>query len=210
MIVADSFSTHEAAAQVISDGGLIAFRTDTFYGLGANPLDPVAVARIKKLKDREGNKPILVLVSDDHQVDRFIADRSKVFVAVTERFWPGPLTVVNTAVRALPEPLTAGSTTIGVRLPDDKNLRKLLRACGGALTATSANLTGEPPALTAAEVEVYFPESIDLIVDGGHVTATRPSTVLALEEPEPRLIREGVIPREELSEFFEGIGLRLA
>jgi L-threonylcarbamoyladenylate synthase len=210
MIVADSRSTHEAAAQVISDGGLIAFRTDTFYGLGANPLDHGAVARIKKLKDREANKPILVLVSDDQQVDRFIAERSKVFSAVTERFWPGPLTVVGKAVNRLPEPLTAGSTTIGVRLPDDENLRDLLRACGGALTATSANLAGEPPARTAAEVASYFPESIDLIVDGGQVTATRPSTVLELQEPEPRLIREGAILREDLNEFLGGIGLRLS
>ena len=210
MIVADSPSTHEAVAQVISGGGLIAFRTDTFYGLGANPFDHVAVDRIKTLKDREGSKPILVLVSDEQQVDRFIAERSTVFVAVTKRFWPGPLTVVSKAVNGLPESLTAGSGTIGVRLPRDGKLRGLLRACGGLLTATSANLAGKSPAVTAADVETYFSESIDLIVDGGQVAATRPSTVLDLQKPEPRLIREGAILREESNEFLRGFGLRVS
>lgn len=207
MIVADSRSTHEAAAQVISDGGLIAFRTDTFYGLGANPLDHVAVARIKKLKDREGNKPILVLVSDDHQVDRFIADRSTTFVTVAKRFWPGPLTIVGKAVDGLPEALTAGGETIGVRLPEDQGVRDLLRVCGGALTATSANVSGMPPAVSAAEAKAYFPEGLDLILDSGRVTATHASTVLDLSNSKPQLIREGAISRAELNELLGPIGL---
>lgn len=209
MIVADSQQAHEDAARVISGGGVIAFRTDTFYGLGANPLNPLAVARIRKLKVREEFKPILLLVSDEHQVGRFIAERSPVFAAFAKRFWPGPLTIVGKAVDELPGELTAGSATIGVRLPDDQNVRDLVRACGGALTATSANVSGKLPALTAAEVEAYFPEGIDLIVDGGQVTATRPSTLLDLSKPEPRLIREGAIVRAELNELLGGMGLPL-
>lgn len=209
MIIADSRQVHEDAARVISDGGVIAFRTDTFYGLGANPLKPLAVARIRKLKVREEFKPILLLVSDEHQVDRFIAERSPVFVALAKRFWPGPLTIVGKAVDELPVELTARSATIGVRLPDDQNVRDLVRACGGALTATSANVSGKLPALTAAEVEAYFPEGIDLIVDGGQVTATRPSTVLDLSNPEPQLIREGAIVRAEVNEVLRGLGVSL-
>ncbi len=209
MIIADSRQVHEDAAQVIFDGGVIAFRTDTFYGLGANPLDSLAIARIRKLKVREECKPILLLVSDEDQVGRFIAERSWVFAAVAKRFWPGPLTIVGKAVDELPGELTAGRTTIGVRLPDDQNVRDLIRMCGGALTATSANISGTPPALTAAEVEAHFPEGIDLIVDGGQVTATRPSTLLDLSKPEPRLIREGAIARAELDEFLGELGLSL-
>ncbi len=207
MIIADSRQVHEVAARVISGGGVIAFRTDTFYGLGANPLNPHAVGRIRKLKSREEFKPILLLVSDEHQVDRFIAERSPVFAASAKRFWPGPLTIVGKAVDELPGELTAGSATIGIRLPDDQSVRDLVRACGGALTATSANVSGRLPARTAAEVAAYFPERIDLIVDGGEVTATLPSTVLDLSKPEPRLLREGAIVRAELNEFLVEIGL---
>ena len=206
MIVADSRSTREAAAQVISGGGLIAFRTDTFYGLGANPLNLVAVARIKKLKDRE-DKPILLLLSDEHQVDRFIAERSTTFLTVAKRFWPGPLTIVGKAVNGLPEALTAGGETIGVRLPEDQGVRDLLRVCGGALTATSANVSGEPPAVSAAEAKAYFPEGLDLILDGGQVTATHASSVLDLSNSKPQLIREGAISRAELNELLGPIGL---
>lgn len=209
MIISDNPKIFEAAARVISDGGVIAFRTDTFYGLGANPLDALAVARVKSLKDREANQPILVLISDEQQVDRFISERSPMFVAVAKRFWPGPLTIVSKAIDGLPEALTAGSATVGVRLPDDQNLRDLLRACGGALTATSANISGRPPALTAAEVKSYFHQGLDLIVDGGRALSTHASTVLDLSRSEPRLIREGAITRAELDEFFKGIGLSL-
>ncbi|MGI9164991.1 MAG: L-threonylcarbamoyladenylate synthase [Pyrinomonadaceae bacterium] len=209
MIIANSRQVHEVAALVISGGGVIAFRTDTFYGLGANPLNPLAVGRIRKLKSREEFKPILLLVSDEHQVDRFIAERSPVFAACSRRFWPGPLTIVGKAVDELPGELTAGSGTIGIRLPDDQSVRGLVRACGGALTATSANVSGRLSARTAAEVAAYFSERIDLIVDGGEVTATLPSTVLDLSKPEPRLLREGAIVRADLNEFLGGMGLSL-
>lgn len=197
------------AAKTIFSGGVIAFRTDTFYGLGADPLNHLAVTRIRELKGREENKPILLLISDELQVPRFIAAQPSVFVSVSKRFWPGPLTIVGKAVGELPGELTAGRATIGVRLPADEKVRDLVRVCGGALTATSANVSGKLPALTAAEVEAYFPEGIDLIVDSGQVTATQPSTLLDLSKPEPQLIREGAIVRAELNEFLAGIGLSL-
>ena len=118
--------------------------------------------------------------------------------------WPGPLTLIGGARPEVPVELTAGTRTIGVRLPDDENVRSLVRACGGALTATSANVSGQPPARTAKEVENYFPEGIDLIIDGGEVTATEPSTVLDLSGPKARLIREGAISARSLGELLEG------
>lgn len=198
--VADSQQARAAAARVITNGGVIAFRTDTFYGLGADPLNQNAVVAVRRLKGRENAKPILLLISDRREMYRFIAGHSTVFAAAAQRHWPGPITLIGVARSELTEELTAGTGTIGLRLPDDETVRALVRACGGALTATSANLSGTLPARTAADVVDYFPNGIDLILDGGEVSATEPSTVLDLSGPMPRLIREGAITRRELEE----------
>ncbi|HBB87283.1 MAG TPA: threonylcarbamoyl-AMP synthase [Blastocatellia bacterium] len=203
MIRSDSQTTRADAARIISNGGLIAFRTDTFYGLGADPLNPTAVAKIRELKSREDNKPILLLISDMDQLERFVGDQSGIFGLIAIGHWPAPLTLIGPARPELPSELTAGTNTIGVRLPDDENVRALVRACGRALTATSANVSGKAPARTAKEVEDYFPKGIDLIVDGGEVTITEPSTVVDLSGSEPRLVREGAIPRAALGDLFK-------
>ena len=200
MIVSDSEIARQKAAEVIRSGGVMSFRTDTFYGLGADPCNSKAVRKIRELKGREEVKPILVLVSDVASVERFIASQSDLFKLVAGRFWPGPLTLIGRARRELPEELTAGTGTIGVRLPDDEALRELLRICGGALTATSANLSGSPAARTASEVASYFPVGVDLIVDGSEVTVIEPSTVLDLSGAGARLVREGALPKTKLSE----------
>jgi L-threonylcarbamoyladenylate synthase len=184
-----------SAAKIISEGGVIAFRTDTFYGLGADPFNATAVARIRALKGREENKPILLLLADVSVVDRFIANRSKVFDDVAGKFWPGPLTIVGAAVASLPPEITAGTGTVGVRVPADSSVRELVRACGGALTATSANPSGSEPARSAAEVLNYFGDRVDLVMDSGEVTATEPSTVLDVTTSPPRLLR-GTLPQK--------------
>src|SRR4030095_12559355 len=151
MILPDNQANRERAARTIAAGGLIAFRTDTFYGLGADPFNPPAVRQIIDLKGREG-KPILLLISDLEEADRFIVDQTAYFKLLAASLWPGPLTIVSTATPGLSKDLTAGTGTIGVRLPDGESLRDLIRLCGGALTATSANQTGAHPARTAEEV----------------------------------------------------------
>jgi L-threonylcarbamoyladenylate synthase len=193
---------NSSAARIVSEGGVIAFRTDTFYGLGADPFNAVAVAKIRVLKGREENKPILLLLSDASEADRFIADRSKAFETVASKFWPGPLTIVGVAAVDLPEEITAGTGTVGVRVPADSDVRELVRACGGALTATSANPSGNEPARSAKEVIDYFGERIDLVIDGGEVTVTEPSTVLDVTTSPPRVVREGVI---RFSQDWQGL-----
>jgi len=207
MIVKDNQRTRENAARVIFNGGVIAFRTDTFYGLGADPLNQKAVTAIRNLKGREETKPLLLLISDVGEVERFIASPSELFKAVAMQHWPGPITLIGIACPQLPEELTAGTGTIGVRLPDNEEVRALVRACGGALTATSANLSGRPPARTAKEAEIYFPRGIDSIIDSGEVSATQPSTVLDLSG-KPRLMREGPITRKDLERTLGPYGLR--
>lgn len=198
MIVQDSRQGRELASQVIREGGVIAYRTDTFYGLGADPFNPQALRKIRTLKGREEGKPILLIISDALEAERFIAQRTKAFEAVSARHWPGALTIVASARRELADELTAGTGTIGVRLPDDEEVRELVRFCGGALTATSANPSGSTPARSAQEVASYFPDGLDLIIDGGCTRSEQPSTVLDVSGEQSRLIREGVITREEL------------
>jgi L-threonylcarbamoyladenylate synthase len=200
MIQNDSEEIRVRVARIIASGGVIAFRTDTFYGLGADPFNPDAIRKIRTLKGREEAKPILLLISDLSEVDRFIK-QSEFFKLVASGHWPAPLTLIGVARPEVPIELTAGTNSLGVRLPDDADVRALVRSCGGALTATSANVSGQPPARTAKEVADYFPEGIDLIVDGGEVSATSASTVLDLSGSDARLVREGAISREELKEY---------
>jgi L-threonylcarbamoyladenylate synthase len=201
MIVKDNEISRIQASEVIKRGGVIAFRTDTFYGLGVDPLNSDAIRKIRELKGREDNKPILLLISDLNEVDRFIM-QSEFFKLVAASHWPAPLTLIGVSRSEVPIELTAGTNTLGIRLPNDQNVRGLVRACGGALTATSANVSGQPPARTAKEVENYFPKGIDLIIDGGEVTATEPSTVLDLSEEQTRLVREGAVSRQELQDLL--------
>ncbi|HEV7397030.1 MAG TPA: L-threonylcarbamoyladenylate synthase [Pyrinomonadaceae bacterium] len=198
MILAHDPSALAKAAEIISRGGIIAFRTDTFYGLGTDPWNSNAVRALNELKGREAGKPILVLISDLTELNRFIPNRSSQFDAVAAQFWPGAITLVGKAQPELSQELTAGTNTVGVRLPNDEQVRQLIRTCGGALTGTSANLSENPPGRSAIEVQAQFPEGVDLIIDDGEVGSTEPSTVLDLSGPEARLIREGVIKRDSL------------
>lgn len=188
---------------MIANGGVIAFRTDTFYGLGADPFNAAAVARIRDLKGREDDKPILLLISDPEQVARVIAERSQEFDIAAQEFWPGPLTIIGCAVAAVPDSITAGTGTVGVRLPADEVVRQLVRECGGVLTATSANPSGRAPGRSASEVASYFPQGLDLIVDGGEVAVTEPSTVLDTTTSPPRVVREGAIQVDRIAELFK-------
>jgi len=202
MIVPANSAAYLQAAEIIRRGGVIAFRTDTFYGLGADPTNEQAVRKIRDLKGRDDQKPILLLISDSNQARNFIGETSGRFDATAKHFWPGPLTLIGIARNELPHELTAGTGTVGVRLPDGDDLRDLVRVCGGSLTATSANPSGKPPARTAQEVEHYFPKGVDLIIDSGEVTVSKPSTVLDVSQEEIRFIREGAITRVELETFL--------
>ena len=191
---------NQSATEIIAHGGVIAFRTDTFYGLGANPFNPEAIQKLRQLKGREEHKPILVLISERDQVERFISERSSAFDLLAEKFWPGSLTLIGKARKDVPDELTAGTKTVGVRLPDDDRVRALVRGCGGALTATSANPSGEHPAMTVADVDRYFGGRIELIVNDGAALTDRPSTVVDVTGSEVQLVREGVTAWSKIQE----------
>ena len=209
MRVRDGEEVRKLAASIIERGGVIAFRTDTFYGLGADPFNRAALRKIFELKGREARKPILVVISDENFLERLITNRSSLFDGVIRKHWPGALTIIASARDEVPDELTAGTGTLGMRLPDDSDVREFVRACGGILTATSANPSMMPTARNALEVESYFDDRIDLIVDAGEARSEQPSSVLDLSGDEPRLIREGVVRREMLRETLEKLGSTL-
>ena len=208
LIYPNGAGAREAAGRAVAAGRLVAFRTDTFYGLGADPLNPDALEALNDLKGRDG-KPILVVVSDAEQARRLVSETTNAFELLAARHWPGPLTLVAAARPELPALLTAGTGSVGVRLPDDEEAREIARACGGALTATSANPAGQPPARTASAVAEYFPQGLEIILDSGVARSERPSTVLDVTGACPRLIREGVVTRRELEESLRAAGLSL-
>ena len=193
MIISQTAESFPRIANTITRGSIIAFRTDTFYGFGADPFHHDALRKIKQLKGREQGKPILIVISGSDQIDRLVTERTRNFNTLASRFWPGPLTLIGKAAPEVSDLLTAGTGTVGVRLPDDDNVRALISACGGVLTATSANPADETPAKTAQEVSDYFGEAMELIVDDGPAQTDLPSTVVDVSNSEPKLIREGVI-----------------
>jgi L-threonylcarbamoyladenylate synthase len=197
MVIPDGQEARARAARVVGAGGVVGFRTDTFYGLGVDPFNRDALRALNELKGREG-KPVLVLVAERADARRLWEKAPPLFDALAARHWPGALTIVCAARPGVPEELTAGTGTVGVRLPADEDVRALVRACGGALTATSANPAGEPPARSAADVRRYFQDRIDLVIDGGETKAERPSTVLDIHSDPPVLVREGVVTRAEI------------
>jgi L-threonylcarbamoyladenylate synthase len=198
VIIDYSDDSLKLAAETIARGGLIAFRTDTFYGLGVDPFNANALHTLRQLKGREETKPILIVISQREQLARFIKEPSPVFNHLAKTFWPGPLTLIGKANQSVPNDITAGTETVGVRLPDDEKVRALVSACGGALTATSANPSTLAPARNSQTVDDYFGEAVDLIIDDGDGKTDRPSTVVDAAGADAKLIREGVLLWSEL------------
>ena len=182
-----------AAAAVLADGGLVAFPTESFYGLGAHALSADAVARVFEVKGRPADKPLLVLIGSSAGAAALCAEISVGARDLMEQHWPGPLTLVLAAAPGRPAALTAGTGTIGLRVPGHPVALGLVRAAGAAVTAPSANPSGEAPPTSAAAVRAYFAERIDLVLDGGPTDGGTGSTVADCTVWPPRILRRGPI-----------------
>lgn len=178
---------------MIRAGGLVAFPTETFYGLGADALSASAVSRVFQAKGRPDDKPLLVLVDAVEMVDAVAASVPASARRLMARHWPGPLTLVLPARPGLPSSLTAGTGTIGVRLPGHGLARALVSRVGSPVTAPSANPHGAPSPRTAAEVAAALRAAVDLILDGGPTPGGLPSTLVDVTGPRPRILRPGVV-----------------
>ena len=178
---------------VVRARGVIAYPTDTFYGLGADPRDPEAVRRLFAIKGREAGQPILLLLHDRSEVAAWASAVTPSAERLMDRFWPGPLTLVFPAApHVLPE-LTGGGGTIGLRVPGNELTRELLRHLGRALTGTSANRSGGRDPRTVEEVMREVGDRVDLVLDGGATMGDRPSTVVDVTVEPPRIIRQGIL-----------------
>ena len=189
--------------RILNLGGVMAFPTDTFYGLGATAFNRKAVSRIFKIKQRPKDKPLLTLVASAYQVNSMALEITPTAEILIEKLWPGPLTILFSAHPHLPSQLTANTGKIGVRQPGNEMVRKLLSGIGFPITATSANISGTENVTTAREVEETLGSQIDLIVDGGAAPGGKESTVLDVTLSPSLLVREGAVTREEIDAILD-------
>jgi L-threonylcarbamoyladenylate synthase len=191
------------ASQLILQGGVVAFPTETFYGLGADAGDVVALQKVFQIKGREENKPLLLLVAGRTWVQDLVKKISPAAEALIERFWPGPLTLVFEASAHLPPILTANTGKVGLRVSSHPVTQALVQAVGRAITGTSANLSGQASLSLAAQVSQALGKKVDAILDGGKTAGGLGSTVLDVSAVLPKIIRQGAISQEELAPFLE-------
>jgi L-threonylcarbamoyladenylate synthase len=188
----------QGAAALLRDGGLVAFPTETVYGLGANAFDAGAVARVFAAKGRPADNPLIVHLTDAGALDRVAVEVSPLARELAARWWPGPLTLVVTAHPDLPSATRGGLATVAVRVPDHPVARALIGAAGVPVAAPSANRSGRPSPTTAAHVAHDLGERVDLIVDGGPCRVGVESTVVDARGDVPLVLREGSVTREDL------------
>lgn len=184
------------AARVLNKAGLVAFPTETCYGLAADPFNERALYTLFQVKNRSFKKPVLLLIDDLSLLETLVARIPEIYLPLIERYWPGPLTLIFPARPELSPLLTGGTGTVGVRISPHPLARQLIQAFGRAITATSANLSGLPPACSAAEIRSQFGEKVDFVLDGGISCEQRCSTIVSTVDGKLHLVRAGVIDLE--------------
>jgi L-threonylcarbamoyladenylate synthase len=193
----------ERAAVVVRAGGIVAYATESFYALGADPLQPAALEALLRLKGRDRDKPVALIAGSTGDVERFFPALSPAARRLAEAFWPGPLTLLLDADDSLPMAVRGHGGKVGVRIPGFEPAAALARACGGLLTATSANRAGEPPPISPQQVEEGLSaagqEGVDLILDGGTTQGGSPSTLVDPSDVPARIVRPGRISPERLA-----------
>lgn len=186
------------AAEVIRTGGVVVFPTRSLYGIGVDAFNTRAVNRIFHIKRRPLSKPILVLLEDKNQLDRLAANVPPAATAIMERFWPGRVTIVFEAKEGLCTDLTAGTKKIGVRLPGHKIAAALVKAFGGPITGTSANLSGNAGCFEANHLDEKIIDSVDLVLDAGPLKGGAGSTVVDVTDKMPLILREGELSQKDI------------
>ncbi len=188
--------------EVLRNGGVAAIPTDTVYGLAANGLDEAAASRVFEVKGRPAGMPLPLLLADADDLSVCCIEVPEPARSLAEAFWPGPLTLVLRRSDEVPDIVTAGGDTVGVRVPDHPVPREIARRLGSPITGTSANLSGLPPTTTAGEAREQIGDRVDYVLDGGSVRSGVPSTVLDLTRPEPVIVRSGAIGSTAISDVL--------
>jgi L-threonylcarbamoyladenylate synthase len=194
-IVAADHAGIARGADILRAGGLVAIPTDTFYGLAADPFHAGAMERLRALKLRGEDHPVPLLIGKLSAVDDLAADFPVHAMRIANEWWPGPLTVVLRASEKVPGTITGGTRNVGLRIANHPTTAMLIAAFGGAVTGTSANRAGEPPAVSVTAVELSLGKGgVDLVLDGGLLAGRAPSTVVDCTGEEATVLREGAIP----------------
>lgn len=188
----------DRAAGVIRAGGIVALPTDTLYGLAADPFNAAAVRRVFLVKGRASERALPLVAADVAQISSQLGPLPPFALALAERFWPGPLTLLVPAPEALATGVTGGTGRVGVRVPAHAVARELCRACGSVLTATSANPSGLPASNDPDAVAAMLGSQLDILLDAGTAPGGPPSTIVDVTDVEPRLVRAGAIPWEQV------------
>jgi L-threonylcarbamoyladenylate synthase len=190
------------AVEVLRAGGVVAYPTDTLYGLAVDPRWADAASRLYAAKGREASvaSPLVAASIDQVREAAIVGERER---RLAEAFWPGPLTIVMPARPAVSPSILGGGTTVAVRVPSHAVARALCAAFGFPLTATSANWSGQPPAASAADVVSAFPSGVDLLIDAGAAAGGLPSTIVEFGPSGPRLVRAGAVPWERVLRSLE-------
>jgi L-threonylcarbamoyladenylate synthase len=190
------------ASQILRGGGLVAFPTETVYGLGANALDGAAVEKIFRAKGRPADNPLIVHVWSEEQLTDLVTQVPKQAKRLMEAFWPGPLTIVMNKREAVPEVVSAGLSTVAVRMPSHPVARELLKVCNLPIAAPSANTSGKPSPTKASYVMEDMDGKIDAVIDGGSCQVGVESTVVDVTEEVPLLLRPGGVTYRQLTDVL--------
>lgn len=188
------------AGKILKQGGLVAFPTETVYGLGGNALDPEASKKIYAAKGRPSDNPLIVHIADMESLERLVTEVPEKARILAEKFWPGPLTMIFPKTEVVPFETTGGLDSVAVRFPSDSIAQAMIRAAGGYVAAPSANTSGRPSPTTAQHVEEDLGDAIDMIIDGGPVGIGLESTIVDFTEDVPVVLRPGYISLEMLKE----------
>jgi L-threonylcarbamoyladenylate synthase len=189
---------------ILRDGGVIGFPTETVYGLGADAANTAAVERIFRIKGRPPTHPLIVHIADAGALGHWSVEGSPLVELLADRFWPGPLTIILQRSAHVPDVVTGGLTTVGLRVPDHPKALALLQAFGGGLAAPSANRFGCVSPTTADHVRHDLGDAVDVVVDGGPCAVGLESTIVDLSSGQPAILRPGGITREALEEAVRG------
>lgn len=196
------------ALQVLKQGGVIVYPTETLYGLGVEALNEDAVERLLRLKERPEGKPISLLIADESMLEQVVDHIPSLARPLMSAFWPGPLTLIFPASSAISPLLTGGTGTIGLRLSSHPLATALVRELGRPLTTPSANPAGQPPPVRLAEARAYFGGNVDYYLDGGTLTGGPGSTVVDVTGTAPVIVREGTILLSTLTEALHRTPLK--
>jgi len=186
------------AAQIIKNGGIVVFPTETVYGIGVNALDETAIKKLYEVKERPLNKPISLLVNSMEMVEKIAKEISEVEYNIMKAFFPGPLTIILKKKDIVPNIVTANCETVGVRMPANEIALKLIEYAGTPIATPSANISGKPSGIDIKQIKEQFGEKVEYYIDGGTSQIGLASTIVQIIDEVPFILREGLITKEQI------------